>query len=135
MNLCGLLVHLMLVGSLFHSVCATCLKDLAANVVCLTVGILSKTPMLLNLMFSLFCSFTEISSRRYLGAELLMHLWVNVRILNSILCCMGSQCSAFSYSVELSYFDFPSTNFAHMFWILWYLLRVLLGMPYSTAFK
>ena len=64
----------MLVGSLFHSVSATCLKDLAANFVHLTVGILSKTPMVLDLMFSLFCSLTEISSYRYLGAELLMHL-------------------------------------------------------------
>ena len=110
LSLSGLLVHLMVVGSLFHSVVATCLKDLTVNVVCLTVGILSKTHMLWDFMFSLFCSLTEISSCRYLGAELLMHLWVNVRILNSIHCHMGSQCSAFSDSVELSYFDFPRTN-------------------------
>ena len=74
LNLSRLLVFLMLVGSLFHSVSAACLKDLAANVVCLTVGILSMTPMLLDLMFSLFCSLTEISSCGYLGAKLLMHL-------------------------------------------------------------
>ena len=90
MNLSGLLVHLMLVGSLFHSVGATFLKDLAANFVCLTVGILSKTPMLLDVMFSIFCSLTETSCCRYLGPELLMHLWVNVRILNSIHCHKGS---------------------------------------------
>ena len=73
-------MHLMLVGSLFHSVSATCLKDLAANVVCLTVGILSKIPMLLDLMFSLFCSLTELVPAGILVLNLLMHLWVNVRI-------------------------------------------------------
>ena len=108
----------MLAGKQFHSLGATYLKDLAANVVCFTVGMLSKTPMLLDLMFARFCALTEIRSCKYLGAELLMHLWVSSRILNSICCCMGSQCSVFRDSVELSYFDLPSANFAHMFWIL-----------------
>ena len=74
LNLSKLLVHLMLVGKLFHSLGAMYLRDLAANVVCLNVDMLSKTPMLLDLMFTLFCSLTEIRSCRYLGAELLMHL-------------------------------------------------------------
>ena len=101
----------------------------------LTIGTSSKIPMLLDLMFSLFCSLTDISSCRYFGVELLIHLWVTVRILNCILCCIGSQCNALSDSVELCYFDHPGANVAHMFWILWNLLRVLFGMPYSTAFE
>ena len=64
----------MLVGKLFHNLGAMYLKDLAANVVCLTVGMLRKTPMLLDLMFTWFCALTEIRSCKYLGAELLMHL-------------------------------------------------------------
>ena len=58
LNLSKLLVHLMLVGKLFHSLGATYLKDLAANVVCLAVGMLSKTPMLLDLMFAQICALT-----------------------------------------------------------------------------
>ena len=102
---------------------------------CLTIGTLSKIPMPLDLMFSLFCSPTDISSCRYFDDEWLIHLWVIVSILNSICCYMGSQCNALSDLVGLSYFDLLSANFVHMFWILWYLLRVLLGMPYSTAFE
>ena len=102
LNLSRSLVLLMLVGSLFHSVGATCLRDLSADVFCLTMGILSKIAMLLDLVFSLFCSLTEISSCRYFGAELLIHLWVIVSILNSILRChMGSQCYALGDAVEL----------------------------------
>ena len=114
LNLSRSLVLLMLVGSLFHSVGAMCLRDLAANVFCLIMGILSKIPMLLDLMFSLFCSLTEICSCRYFGAELLIHLWVIVSILNSIHCCIGSQCNALRDSVELLYFDLPSAYFAHV---------------------
>ena len=135
LNLSRLLVLVMLGGSLLHSVGATCLKDLAANVFCLTMGILSKIPMLLDVMFSLFCSLTDISSCRYFGAALLIHLWVIVSILNSIHYHIGSQCYALSDSVDLSYFDLPSASFTHMLWILCYLLRDLLGMPYSTAFE
>ena len=50
----------MLGGSVFHSVGAKCLKDLAANDFHLTMDILSKIPILLDLTFSLFCSFTDI---------------------------------------------------------------------------
>ena len=64
----------MLVGKLFHSLGATYLKDLAANVDCLAVGMLSKTPMPPDLMFAQICALTEIRSCKYLGAELLMHL-------------------------------------------------------------
>ena len=102
---------------------------------CLTRGTLSKILMLLDLMVSLFCSLTDISSCRYFGTELSIHLWVIVSILNSFPCCNGSQCNTLSDSVELWYFDLPSANFAHMLWILWYLLRVLFGMPYSIALE
>ena len=109
------MVLLMFGDSLFHSVCATCLKDQPANVICLTMGMLSKILMLLDLMFSLFCSLTDTSSCRYLCAALLIYLWVIVSILNSIHCCIGRQCNALSDSVELSYFDLSSVNIAHMF--------------------
>ena len=70
-----------------------------------------------------------IRSCKYFGAMLVMHLNVVIRILCSIFCCMGSQCSFFSAHDELKYLLLFRISLAQLFCMVWYFLRVLDGRP------
>ena len=108
-------------GWSFHRVGAATLKALSANVLCLVLGITSKSvPFDLSVLVHFFsCS----KFLRYPRPTLVLHLWVSARIFCSILCFTGSQCRVFRHSLMLSLFDFLSTKCAYMFWrcsFLWW---------------
>ena len=77
-------------GNTFHNVDAEYENALAVNVTLLTFGILSYGPFLLDLKFSLAFCLMVISSCRYTGAVLCLHLNMRVNILYCIHCCIGS---------------------------------------------
>ena len=86
---------LMNFGNWFHNVDAEYLKDHAAKVWYLTFCVCSMVPVLLDCILSHVLLFMLIRYCKYFGAMPMMHLNVVIRILCSILCCMGSQCSFF----------------------------------------
>ena len=120
---------LMNFGSWFHSVGTEYLKDCVAKGWYLTFGVCSMVPVVLDHILSCVLFFMLIMYCKYFGAWPVMHLNVVIRILCSILCCMGSQCSFFSAHDELEYLFLFRTSFAQMFCIVWYFLRVLDGSP------
>ena len=74
LKLSKLLVLLMLVGSLFYSVGATCFKDLAVNIFVWLRLHWIRFPHCWISCFPLICSLTDIGSCRYFGADLLIHM-------------------------------------------------------------
>ena len=64
-------------GNEFHVVGAAYLNYLAANILCLIFGISSIRPVLFEHIFSHIGFLMVMSSCRYFGAALLMHLNVN----------------------------------------------------------
>ena len=83
--------YLMCLGNPFHNVGAKYENALAVNVTFLILSVLSKVPLLLDLILSLAFCLMVTSSCRYTGAVLCMHLNVRVNILYCIHCCIGSQ--------------------------------------------
>ena len=77
------------------------MKDRAAKVWYFTFGGCSMMPVLLDCMLSCVLFFMHIRSHRYFGAMPVMHFNV-IRILCSVLCCIGSQCSFFVPTMSLS---------------------------------
>ena len=63
--------------------------------------------------------YTRIASLRYEGAILWIHLKTKIKILNSILKVIGSQCSFLRASVMRSDFRRRRTSLAALFWIFW----------------
>ena len=120
---------LMHFGNWFHSVGPVYLKDHAAKVWYFTFGLCSMMPVLLDHMLSCVLFFMLIRSCRYFGTMPMMLLNVVTRILCSILCCIGSQCSFFSAHYEREYVFLLRTSFAQMFFMVWYFLSVLDGTP------
>ena len=120
---------LMCLGNLFHSVGALYMKDHAAKVWYFTCGVCSIMPVLLDCMLSHVLFLILIRSCRYFGAMPVMHLNVVIRILCSILCHIGSQCSFFSAHNDLEYLFLFRICFAQAFCTVWYFLSVLDGGP------
>ena len=118
---------LMHLGSWFHSVGAVYMKDHDAKVGYFTYGVCSMMPVLLDHMLSCVLFFVLIGSCRYFGTMPVMHLNVIIRILCSILCCIGNQCSFFSAQYELEYLFLLRTSFAQVFYMVWYFLSVIDG--------
>ena len=85
---------LMNFGNGFHNVGVEYQKDHAVKVWYLTFGVYSMVPVLLDHILSHVLLFKLIRSCKYLAALLVMHCNVVIRILCSLLCCMGSQCSS-----------------------------------------
>ena len=94
---------LMNFGKWFHNLDTEHLKDHAGKVWFLAFGMCRMVPVLLDCILSHALLFMLIRSCKYFGAMPVMHLNVVVRILCSILCCMGSQCSFLSTHDELDY--------------------------------
>ena len=78
-------------------------------------GVCSMVPVLLEHILSHILFFMLIRSCKYFGTMPVMHLKVAVRILYSILCCMGSQCSFFSAHDDLEYLFLLGTSLARCF--------------------
>ena len=116
---------LMNFGNWFHKVGAECMKYHAAKVWYLTFGVCSFVPVLLDHILSHVLLFMLIRSCKYFGAISVMHLNVVIRILCSILCCMGSQCSFFSAHDELKYLFLFRIGCVQLFCMVWYFLWVL----------
>ena len=114
---------LMNFGNWFHNVGAEYVKDHAAKVWYLTFGVFSMVPVLLDCILSCVLLFMLISSCKYFGAMLVMHFNVAARILCSMLCCMGSQCSFFSAHDELEYPFLFRISLVQLFCMVWYFLK------------
>ena len=91
------------------------MKECAAKVWYFTFGVCSMMPVLLDHMLSHVLFPMLIRSRRCFGVMPVIHLNAVVRILCSILCCVGSQCSFFSAHDELEYLFLLRTCFAQMY--------------------
>ena len=98
-------------GNSFLSVGAENENALDTHVTVLTFGTVSSISLLLDLIFSLVFHLMVMSSCRYTGAVLCMHLNLEVNILY----CIGSHCSVLGASVELEYLDLYSALLARMF--------------------
>ena len=95
----------------------------------MTFSVCNMVPVLLDHILSRVLIFKLIRSCKYFGAMPVMHLKVVVRILCSILCCMGSQCSLFSAQDELEYLFLFRISLAELFCMDWYFPRVSDGRP------
>ena len=124
---------LMNFGNWFHNIGSEYLKDHVEKFWYLTFGVCSMVPVLLDHILPHVSLFMLIRSCKYFGAMLVMHLNVVVRILCSILCCMGSQCHFFITHDELDTYFLFRMSLAQMFCMVWYFLRVLNGSPYNMA--
>ena len=111
---------LMYLGSWFHNAGTAYLEDLVAKVLHLTSGLCNMIPLLFECMLSLLFFFMLMRSCKYFGAVLVMHLKVVVRILYSIFCCIGSQCSFLNGNDEREYFFLFKTSLVYMFWMVSY---------------
>ena len=69
----------------------------------LTFGVCGMVPVLGECILSHVLFFMLIRSCKYFGAMPVMHLNVVIRILYSILCCIGSRCHFFSVHDEFGY--------------------------------
>ena len=118
---------LMSFGSWFHNVGVEYLKDCATKVWYLTFGMCSMVPVLLECMLSHMLFFMLIRSCKDFGAVPVMHLKVVVKILYSILCCMGNQCSFLSAYDEFEYLFLFRTCLALMSGMVWYFLGYLMA--------
>ena len=116
---------LMNFGNWFHNVGAEYMKGCATKVWYLTFSVCSMVPVLLDHILSCVLFFMLIRSCKYLSAMPVMHLNVVVRILCSILCFMGSQCSFFSAHDELEYLSLFRISLVQLFCMVWYFRRVL----------
>ena len=114
-------------GNWFHNVGAEYVKDHAVKVWCWTFGVCSMVPVLLDHILSHVLLFMLIRLCKYFGAMLVMNSNVIIRILCSILCCIGSQCSFFSAHDELEYLFLFRISLAQLFRMVWYFLRVCDG--------
>ena len=123
----------MVLGSWFHNVGAEYLKYLVANISYLTLGLCNVIPLLFECMLFLLFFFVLMRSCKHFSAVPVMHLKVDVNILYTILCSIGSQGNSFIANDELEYLFLFKMSLAHMCWMVWYFPRVDFGIPYTMA--
>ena len=116
-------------GNLFHNVSVEYMKDRAAKVWYLTFGVCSMVSVSLDCTLPCLFLFMLIRPCKYFGAMPVMHLNVVIRILCSILCWIGSQCSFFSTHDELKYLFLFRISLAQLFCMVWYFFSVFDGRP------